>query len=173
MLSKIMQSNPECIYLCCQYSDAILAVQQLDTLGNTIPIVSCSTIMKQEFLDAVGDLANGIYLENAFNLKSENPEYLELAEYCREKNGTEPDVYVTQAYDSLKVMLEAVEKFGPDRAAIKDYIYTLKDWQGVSGTITMSDVGTPMRDIYIVKVEDGKFVQVDGVILKSTGVVYE
>ena len=25
----------------------------------------------------------------------------------------------------------------------------------------------------IVKVEDGKFVQVDGVILKSTGVVYE
>lgn len=79
----------------------------------------------------------------------------------------------TQAYDSLKVMLEAVEKFGPDRAAIKDYIYTLKDWQGVSGTITMSDVGTPMRDIYIVKVEDGKFVQVDGVILKSTGVVYE
>lgn len=122
----------ECIYLCCQYSDAILAVQQLDTLGNTIPIVSCSTIMKQEFLDAVGDLANGIYLENAFNLKSENPEYLELAEYCREKNGTEPDVYVTQAYDSLKVMLEAVEKFGPDRAAIKDYIYTLKDWQGVS-----------------------------------------
>lgn len=76
-------------------------------------------------------------------------------------------------YDSLKVMLEAVEKFGPDRAAIKDYIYTLKDWQGVSGTITMSDVGTPMRDIYIVKVEDGKFVQVDGVILKSTGVVYE
>ena len=73
----------------------------------------------------------------------------------------------------MKVMLEAVEKFGPDRAAIKDYIYTLKDWQGVSGTITMSDVGTPMRDIYIVKVEDGKFVQVDGVILKSTGVVYE
>ena len=106
-------------------------------------------------------------------MKSENPEYLELAEYCREKNGTEPDVYVTQAYDSLKVMLEAVEKFGPDRAAIKDSHLRWKDWQGRFRYNYDERFGTPMRDIYIVKVEDGKFVQVDGVILKSTGVVYE
>ena len=173
MLSKIIESDPDCIYLCSQYSDAILALQQLDSLGNEIPVVSCSTIMKQEFLDGVGELAEGIYLENAFDLKSDNPEYLELAEYCRETTGNDPDVYVTQAYDSLKVMLEAVELYGPSRSAIKDHIYTLENWEGVSGTITMSDVGTPMRDIYIIKIENGEFVQVDGVVIKPEGIVYE
>ena len=37
----------------------------------------------------------------------------------------------------------------------------------------MSDVGTPMRDIYIIKIENGEFVQVDGVVIKPEGIVYE
>jgi branched-chain amino acid transport system substrate-binding protein len=59
------------------------------------------------------------------------------------------------------MIVTAIEKAGStDGTKIRDALSSLKDFQGVSGTITMGPDGNPVKSVVINKVENGKFVYV-------------
>jgi branched-chain amino acid transport system substrate-binding protein len=59
------------------------------------------------------------------------------------------------------MMVDAIKRAGStDGTKIRDALVAMKDFKGVSGTITMGDNGNPIKSMVINKVEGGKFVYV-------------
>ena len=55
------------------------------------------------------------------------------------KYSKEPSILfeVAEAYDATNLLLNAIENVGYNPNKIKDYLYSVKNYQGVSGTITI------------------------------------
>ena len=69
-----------------------------------------------------------------------------------------PSALTTQAYDSVNIFLEAVERAGKlDRVAIKDEMYNTEH-DGISGYTTFDAEGDAYKEFTKIMVEDGEFV---------------
>jgi branched-chain amino acid transport system substrate-binding protein len=70
-------------------------------------------------------------------------------------------VHAPYAYDGILMLLEALKKVGPDKTKIRDYIETLKNFNGTTGTFNFSPEdhnGLKKEDMVMLKVKDGKWV---------------
>jgi branched-chain amino acid transport system substrate-binding protein len=92
-------------------------------------------------------LADGIYVGAPFSAQDPRPEVQTfVAAYKRKYNAT-PDGNAALAYDATKLLATAVEKVGPDRVKIRDYLAGLDDasaFHGVTGVIRFRPDGDPI-----------------------------
>ena len=61
-------------------------------------------------------------------------------------------VYVTQSYDVVNLLANALTKSGADGEKLKNELYQVKDYQGVSGKIGFDENGDLTTANYEVKV---------------------
>jgi len=160
IISKVKAANPDVLYLISLYADAALILTQAKGLDLNVPVVGNNTMAKQEFLDIAGPAAEGMYYLDFLVQNNQDPEFLALKAAYESKTGKKIDVYVTQSYDALGLLINAAKAVGRDKAAIRDYIARTKDYRGVSGVFSFDEVGDPARVMFVYKVDGGKFVQV-------------
>jgi len=166
LISKMKESNPEAIFIASLYSDAAQILQQSKNLDFDVPVFSTNTLYKQEFLDLVGTNAEGIIMLNSFELENDSEDYTYLKEKYEEKTGSQIDTYVTQSYDALNLILKAIEATDGDKAAMKDWIANVKDYEGVSGKFSFNEKRVPIKEEYVFTVENGAYVQIPDLIIK-------
>jgi branched-chain amino acid transport system substrate-binding protein len=58
---------------------------------------------------------------------------LDFVERFRKRWGERPDIYAAYGYDGANLMIEAINKSGPNRFRIRDYLANLDEWDGVTG----------------------------------------
>src|SRR5690606_20504767 len=73
--------------------------------------------------------------------------------------GSKPDMFAANGYDSARIIIEAIEAVGTDRKAVRDWIASVKDFPGVTGVTTFAENGDAVKPLYILRVENGTFVQ--------------
>jgi len=82
----------------------------------------------------------------------------------RKKTGkSDISVCSPQAYDAAYILADALKMCGPDSACIKNWLYNVKGYAGVSGTIGFDPNGDLTTADYAVKiVQNGKAVDYSG-----------
>ena len=74
-----------------------------------------------------------------------------------DRYGTAPSALTTQAYDSVGILLEAIERAGKlDREAIKNEMYNT-EYEGMSGYTTFDEIGDAQKVFTKIMVKDGAF----------------
>jgi branched-chain amino acid transport system substrate-binding protein len=66
-----------------------------------------------------------------------------------------PDFAAAQAYDATRLLITAIRKAGLNRARIRDALWGLSPWEGVSGTIKWDPLGQNVRPVHLGKIERG------------------
>ena len=75
----------------------------------------------------------------------------------RKRHGKNPEATAALGYDALHIFANAARRAGSlDRKAIRDQIAATKDYQGVSGTITMGADRNPIKPVAMIKIENGQ-----------------
>lgn len=95
---------------------------------------------------ATRDLAEGVYVGAPFSAQDKRPEVQEFVAAYKRKYDAIPDGNAALAYDVTKLLAAAVEKVGPDRKRIRDYLAHLNAsdaYHGVTGQIRFTDRGDP------------------------------
>ncbi len=161
LISKITAAEPEAIFMISLYSDASSIVNQIHQLDVDAKILSMNTIYKQEFIDIVGENAEGIIFQNSYSTIHVVPEYSTFQEIYEEKTGNIMDLYATHSYDAFSLAINAVKEVGPDREAMRDYIAATKNYAGLSGTFSMDPNGNVRKNLYAMKIENGEFVELE------------
>ena len=76
------------------------------------------------------------------------------------QNYNEPfAAYGPYAYSAMTLIMDTIEKTGPDREKINDALSKVKDYQAIVGKITFDEYGqniNPKTTLYIV--QDGEFI---------------
>ncbi len=70
----------------------------------------------------------------------------------------EPDILAAQAYDAAMMVFTLLKEHKDTPQAIRDGLLAMKDYPGISGTITFPGTGEALKKLFIIKIQDGKFV---------------
>ncbi len=158
-LIKIKDSDCEALYLISHTNDYPIIARQFIELGLQKKVFT-SAGFEDKSLENKPEL-EGIIYPFLFNI---NKDYKPLKIFLKKFNevyNKNPDYQSSVAYDSLKIIVEAMKKCEnpKDTICIKDELYKIKDYQGVAGLTSFNEFGDLVSREYEWKIyKNGKFV---------------
>jgi branched-chain amino acid transport system substrate-binding protein len=164
-LVRVRDAKPDGIVLISYYADGALVTRQIRTVGLTTPIVASGSVYSPKFIELAGDAGNGVFTESNFFPGDSHPEVQAFVTKFRDKYHEEPDDFNAVAYDTMILLAAVIDKYGPDRKAIRDGLAEIKDVPSVIYGKATFDPQTRRvagaRAVYLV-VKDGQFALWDG-----------
>jgi branched-chain amino acid transport system substrate-binding protein len=158
-LSTIKDAQPDLIYAPIYYTECALMAKQARSMGLNTPILAGDGVQAPELIELGGDAVEGMQFTTHFHrdmvTSKIGKEFLEL---FYKEIGKEPDAFTANAADAYFLLIDAINRAGStDPQKIREAIVSTKDFEGVSGKITMKPDGDPIKAMVINKVENGKF----------------
>lgn len=158
ILTKVKAKKPQAIYLAGYHKEMAYATKQIREMKIKTQILGDATYGTEELLTISGESAEGaIYATPTYEPKKGTKSMLEFADNFKQKYGNEPSIFEANSYDALKILASAIKAVGYDTRKIANYISQLKDYDGVSGSITF-EKGDVRKTVSIKRVKSGKFV---------------
>jgi branched-chain amino acid transport system substrate-binding protein len=159
-LTQIKAQNPEALYFGGLTPIGVRIRAQMDKLGLKTQFDGTSGIVNDDFIKALGPLAEGAlaFREGAPAEKLPGGKKF-LADYQKQGYSNPPEAYGPFAYAAAVLLMDAIEKTGPDRKKIIAELKNVKDRDSIVGKITFDDHGqntVPAITRYVV--QDGKWV---------------
>lgn len=157
-LTKIKEVQPDLLFVAGYYVETALIAQQARAMGLDMQILGTDGISSEELIKLGGDAVEGILFGGFFHPAIEFSGTREFSDAFKKAYNKEPDTYAALAYDSARIILGAIEKYGVKvtREEIAGFIRDSKDFPGVAGPITFvnNDV---TRNVIVITVKDGVF----------------
>ena len=162
---------PDFIYLPVFSSDAAnLTIQAREdaSLDHTI-MASADGAISQYFVDAVDEFGEGMYF-SAPILSFSGRLYKEFELEHMKKYGQLPiSVFHPHAFDATNMILACIEQVAIieedstihiGRAALRDCLYTTKDFEGITGNLTCNQFGDcGAGEFAISQIQDGEYIR--------------
>ncbi|HMF25060.1 MAG TPA: branched-chain amino acid ABC transporter substrate-binding protein [Pseudolabrys sp.] len=162
-LTKIKALNPDVIYFGGLTPIGVRIRSQMDKLGIKAVFDGTSGIVSDAYIQGLGPLAEGTlaFREGAPAEKLPGGKFF-MEKYNAQKYDSPPEAYGAFAYAAMDMILDTIEKVGPDRKKVIAALGDVKDRDSIVGKITFDDHGqntVPVITKYVV--QDGKFVEWD------------
>lgn len=146
---KVKEAKPDAIFIQYIYQDIIS--KQLKQANLDIPIYV-------ELIDATRIKNADGALEGAIATSQVNPAEEFIDRYKEEYNKA-PDFGADNGYDAVMLIAKAIKETGSsDPEELKDYLKTVKTYDGASGYLTFDEDGGVSKEINFIKVENGETV---------------
>jgi branched-chain amino acid transport system substrate-binding protein len=159
ILTKIRDTNPEGIYIAAMYNEAALICRQIKKMGWDVKLLAPSSVFSAKLLELGGDTVEGLTTNTFFALNDPDPRVQAFIAEFRKRAGRDPNLHAACAYDSMMILADAIRRAGTtDRAAIRDALAETKNFPGITGSITFTEVGDVVRKYKIMVVENGQWV---------------
>jgi len=168
-LTKIRGANPEVLIVWGTNPAPALAAKNMKQLGMTIPYVGSHGIANSKFIELAGDAAEGVVFPAGKILlpgSITDPKQKEITEKFisdyTAKFGTSPNTFAGHAFDSVSLLVAAIEKAGgTDPAGIQKALNETQGFAGPDGIYNYSATnhdGLTTDDMVLIKIEGGKWV---------------
>ncbi len=161
-LTAIRAAGPEAVFIPGYYTEAgSIAVQARD-LGISVPLIGGDGWGSPLLLEIGGKSVEGAYYGEHYFVREERPAVQQFVKKFRERFDTDPDAVNALSYDAMMMLAEAIRRGGSvEGPVIRDHLASIKDFEGVSGVITMGADRNPIKPVVIVKVENGRIIFAD------------
>ncbi|WP_243116359.1 ABC transporter substrate-binding protein [Fonticella tunisiensis] len=158
VLTKIKGTNPDVLFVPGYYEEVGLIVKQARELGLNVPILGGDGYDSPKLAEIAGrDALNNVYYSNHYSSQDNTPEVVEFKEKFNKKYGKDPDAFNALGYDLAYFLADALKRAGAaDPVKLKDALAATKDFEGVTGKITIDDKHNPVKSITIIQMKDGK-----------------
>lgn len=156
-LDAIRGSNPDAVLFYGQPEDIGYAVALFREAGMQAKFFGFDRLKEEGFTRHAGKHAEGIMITYFFNPDRTDKPWVEFAERFQKRWGEKPDVYAGYGYDGAKLMIQAVNKAGPNRFRIRDYLASLEEYDGVTGHMVFDGRWDNIVPISIAEYKEGKW----------------
>jgi branched-chain amino acid transport system substrate-binding protein len=160
-LSKINKSDAQVLFTPQYYNEVALIVQQAHELGWTGPIVGSDSWGSAETVTLCGKDCYGLFFSTHYAAAGAQGATKEFIERYEKKYGYTPDDVAALTWDSLRLVQAAIEnsgkltgKIGSDRKAVRDALAQIKNFNGITGDMTFTEEGDPIKCAVIVRISD-------------------
>ncbi|NSW87354.1 MAG: ABC transporter substrate-binding protein [Syntrophobacteraceae bacterium] len=161
-LSAVQAAKPDVIYAPNYYTEDALMAKQARDLGIKVPILTGDGAQADTLLQVGGSAVEEMYFTGHFHKEAAGSQ--RAKEYIRrfeEKYKKDADAFGALGADAYFLLVDAIRRAGStDGVAVRDALAATKNFEGVSGLISMGENGNPIKSMVINKVQNGKFVYV-------------
>jgi len=164
-LTKIIKSGAEVIFAPQYYNEVPLIAQQAHQLGWNKPIVGSDSWGSAELVQLCGKDCNGLFFSTHYAAAGATGKTKEFIDRYQKKYGYVPDDVGALTWDSLGLVAQAIKNYGKitgdvakDRQGIRDALAKIKEFDGITGKMTFTEEGDPIKCAVVVKISDkGEF----------------
>lgn len=160
-LTKIIKSGAEVLFTPQYYNEVALIVQQAHELGWKNPIVGSDSWGSAETVELCGKDCYGLFFSTHYASAGAKGATKKFIDRYKEKYGYVPDDVAALTWDSLGIVQKAIESAGKltgkiekDRKAVRDAMAKIKQFSGITGTMTFTEEGDPIKCAVIVRISD-------------------
>ena len=161
-LTQIMAKNPDIVFVSGLYANAAMILTQARNLGMETPFIGGDGLLSADLVTNAGKASEGVIVTCPFLPTVGEEKTRNFVKSFKQRYGIEPDAWAALTYDALGIVAEAVEKAGPDRKAVRDYVAAMdspeKGYDGVAGLTYFNEDGDCLKPLIVAVVKDGEFV---------------
>lgn len=161
-VDDLLANDADCVFLS-EYRGNVVGrfARRLRGTGADVPIATIAVANSQALVEAGGPAAEGILLSSHFHRELDYPEAARFLEDFQTLFGhLRVSHREANAYDSLALAMAALRDAGPDRQAVRDYLYSIgrtrPSFQGVSGEFAPG-LRLERRKVFILEVRNGVY----------------
>ena len=160
-ITNIMDSGAE-FFFAPQYDDAVpMIVQQAHELGFMAPIVGSDSWGSPYMVELCGADCYGLFFSTHYAAEDAVGATKEFIDRYNQKYGYVPDDVGALTWDTMLIVQRAIEDcgaitgdLGVDRACVRDALAGIKEFPGITGNITFTEEGDPIKCAVIAKISD-------------------
>jgi branched-chain amino acid transport system substrate-binding protein len=164
-LTKIINSEAQVLFTPQYYNEVALIVQQAHQLGWNKPIVGSDSWGSAETVKLCGPDCYGLFFSTHYAAAGATGATKEFIDRYNAKYGYVPDDVGALTWDSMRIIQRAIQDTGglsgdikKDRKAVRDALAKIKEFDGITGKMTFTEEGDPIKCAVIVKISDtGEF----------------
>jgi len=164
-LTKINNSGAEVLFTPQYYNEVALIVQQAHQLGWNKPIVGSDSWGSAETVKLCGKDCYGLFFSTHYAAAGAKGATKTFIDRYEKEHGYVPDDVAALTWDAVRIVQKAIEGAGvltgdinKDRKAVRDAMASIKDFDGITGGMTFTENGDPIKCAVIVRISDaGEF----------------
>jgi len=157
-LTTIRAAKPEAVFVPGYYTELGLIAKQARELGLEVPLLGGDGWDSAKTLEIGGDAVEGYYFSNHYAADSDSPKVQDFVRRFEAKYGSKPDAMAALGYDAAGILADAIRRAGStDGPALRDAIAATKDYDGVTGRITIDGERNARKDAVVLKIDGGRF----------------
>jgi branched-chain amino acid transport system substrate-binding protein len=157
-LTAIKASSPDVILIPGYYNDAGTIAKQARELGITIPLLGGDGWSSQQLFPIAGDGAENCYFSDHMSVEDPKPLVQDFVKNYKAKFNADPTSMSALGYDAAKLLIASLKSAKAlDHDSVKDAIAGTKNFDGVSGNITINKDHDAEKSAVIIQVKNKKF----------------
>ncbi len=164
-LTKIVNSGADVLFVPQYYDEVPLIVKQAKELGWKKPILGSDSWGSAELMKLCGDACKGSFFSTHYAAAGAKGATKEFIDKYKTKYGYVPDDVAALTWDTMGLLFKAVQNTGglsgnmeKDREAVRAQLSQIKDFEGITGKMTFTTTGDPVKCAVVVKINDaGEF----------------
>lgn len=156
-LTSIKAAKPDAIFIPGYYAEVALIAKQAKLLGIKTPLLGGDGWVGDSLLKVAGTALDGSFLSCHYSGEDNSPKVQKfLASYKAKFNGDTPDDMAALGYDSAMILADAITRAGTtDSAKLRDALAATKDYDGVTGKITLDAQRNASKPAVILTIGNG------------------
>ena len=159
-LSAIKAANPDVIYIPGYYGEVALIAKQARMIGLAQPLLGGDGWDAPELWQIGGDALNGAYISTHYSVDDPSPSIQQFVALYKQRYGNLlPDAHAALAYDAARILFDAISRTGTtDSNKLRDSLAQTKNFNGVTGVISMDADRNAVKPAVVLKLQDLKFI---------------
>lgn len=160
-LTAIRSSEPDVVFIPGYYTDVGNIALQARKLGIKVPLVGGDGWDSAKLAEIGGKAIEGTFYSNHYSPEDPTPRVQEFIKKYREQYKETPDGLAALGYDAARILSEAMARAKSlSGDAIAAELAATKDFDGVTGRISMDAQRNAVKPAVILEMKDGKPVYV-------------
>ena len=160
-MTNIMMSGADVLFVPQYYSEVPLIVQAAKEMGWTKPILGADAWGSGDLMGLCGDACKGYYFSTHYAAAGAQGATKQFIDEYSAAYGKTPDDVAALTWDSLGLMVQAIKDtkglsgdIKADRTKVKDALAGIKNFPGITGGMTFTPDGDPLKCAVVVKIND-------------------
>jgi branched-chain amino acid transport system substrate-binding protein len=158
-LTAIKAANPEGVFVPGYYTECALISVQAKELGLNVPLFGGDGWESSVLFEIGGKAVEGNYLSTHYSPEvGTEVSHRFVENYKKRWNGKTPDALAACGYDSALILADAIKRAGTTEGAkLRDAIAATKNFDAVTGKITINENRDATKSAVILQVKDGQY----------------
>lgn len=156
-LTAIKGTEAQAIFVPGYYAEVGSIARTAERLGVKLPLLGGDGWDAPDLFKIGGDAINGSYFSNHFAPDAATPKAQKFVTDFKAKYNVEPTGLGALGYDAAAVLVDAIKRAGKtDSDALRAALADTKNFEGVTGAITIDPQRNAQKSAVVLKIEGGK-----------------
>jgi ABC-type branched-subunit amino acid transport system substrate-binding protein len=156
-LRVIQDSGVDGIVLWTDPAPAGMILKQMRELGMEQRVFGAARVVGADLFRIAGNAAEGLEVVYPFDPNRDEPGWLAFQKRFVARYAAGVDSFAALGYDTMNILLDAICRAGLNRGAIRDALYGLERYKGVTGEMIFDPNAKNIAPLYLGIVKEGKF----------------